>query len=228
MTSFITEMSLKGIYDYLYNKKKKEKLDYILEPLQAMIQLSALSFCPKGSKLTIQNNILTIQLPSMTQGIIRYFNDDNKEDLYYLINVFKRFFIYYSFMNKDEKLCQLYNLLIKLSSEGIDKLIETYSNSDRISIIQNLKMYKLLLDKPELILKKSNNLNNITNERNIDNIFKDIINIYKNEEYIIIYNILILMSNNPDLYSDYLNGINFILFNKNLKIHEWIDKNIVF
>ena len=38
------------LYSYLKSDKKKERFDIILEPLQALTQLSAMAFCPIGSK----------------------------------------------------------------------------------------------------------------------------------------------------------------------------------
>ena len=46
-------LSVKNVFGLLSSTKKKEKLDFILEPLQAMVQLSLLSYCPVGSKLTL-------------------------------------------------------------------------------------------------------------------------------------------------------------------------------
>ena len=37
-----------SIYNLLKKEKKKERFDIILEPLQAIMQLALLSFCPKG------------------------------------------------------------------------------------------------------------------------------------------------------------------------------------
>ena len=57
---------------------KKERFDIILEPLQAILQLACLSFCPIGTKLTIQNNLLYVQPPSWHQGIMRRYNNDTQ------------------------------------------------------------------------------------------------------------------------------------------------------
>ena len=59
---------------YLHTPKKKERFETTLEPLQALIQLSLLSFCPVGSKLSISNNILVIQSPNWNQSFIRIYN----------------------------------------------------------------------------------------------------------------------------------------------------------
>jgi hypothetical protein len=220
MASYLGHIGFKNIYDYFNGKKQREKLDYILEPFQAMTQLALLSFCPVGSKLTINDNILTIQQPGISQGIIRYFNDDNKEDLYYLMNVFRRFFDYYKFMLDSDE--ELYNLLIKLSIKGIDKLTETYTNTDKINVLHTLQMYKVVLTNRDFF-----NSSDINSDTNIDNIFIKISEIYKKEEYVIILNLLTLLEKNCEGYSNYIDGVNIIMDITNKKIKQWIDKNIL-
>ena len=48
----------------------KERSDMILEPLQVLVQLGILSFCPVGTKLSISENILQLQEPSVYQRYI--------------------------------------------------------------------------------------------------------------------------------------------------------------
>ena len=48
-------------YNLFSKGKRKERFEIILEPLQAMIQISFLGFYPIGSKLNIHNNLLYIQ-----------------------------------------------------------------------------------------------------------------------------------------------------------------------
>ena len=83
---------------FLYNTfigGKKERFEIILEPLQAILQLALLSFNPIDSKLTINNNILYIQNPAWSQGVVRSYYHDSKNDLFYLFNVFIRFNKFY-------------------------------------------------------------------------------------------------------------------------------------
>ena len=70
------------LYNIVRSDKRKERFDIILEPMQAVIQLALLSFCPPGSKLSISNNLLLIQHPTWIQGVIRSFNNDKKDDLF--------------------------------------------------------------------------------------------------------------------------------------------------
>ena len=69
--------------------RSKERFEMILEPLQAMIQLALLSYCPIGTKLSISENILIIQPPGWGQGLKRKYNSDKKNDLALLKASFK-------------------------------------------------------------------------------------------------------------------------------------------
>ena len=82
------QSTLNILYSTIKTKKKKERFETILEPLQAILQIGYLSFAPIGTKLTIQNNILKIQIPNYSQPVIRWYNNDTQEDLFYLFNIF--------------------------------------------------------------------------------------------------------------------------------------------
>ncbi len=152
---------LLSIYNFFKTDKKKERFDIILEPLQAITQLALLAFCPYGSKLSISNNLLFIQSANWGQGVLRSFNNDKRDDLFYLFNSIIRFNKFYSYLksndnsNKADKL--LYDLLIRLSKKGIDNILQTYSNVDEPSLLHTLQMYKTLLDNPCLIMDNDSN-----------------------------------------------------------------------
>ena len=97
-----------------FSYKKKERFQIILEPLQALFQLSLLAFTPIGTKLNISNNILYIQIPNWHQSISRTYYNDSKDDLFYLFNVIRRFKSFYiSFKDSQDKVEKnLYNLLV--------------------------------------------------------------------------------------------------------------------
>jgi hypothetical protein len=236
MNTVLLPHNIKLIYDTFINKKK-ERLDIILEPLQCILQISLLKFCPVGTKITISNNLLQLQLPTYTQGIIRWYNNDNREDLFYLFNACKRFGIFYKhlkenklvFNTNDDEIIEtnLYDTLIYCCKEGLDKLIMTYSNIDRISLHHTLELYKLILDNDEEQL--INNQNKKPQERNIENIFINIKDIYSNEEINIIHNSLNLLLNNENSdCSDYIKGLNTMLKPTYSKIKKWINENIIF
>ena len=160
-------------------KKTKERFETILEPLQAIIQIACLAYYPIGSKLAIHNNILIIQHPGYTQNVKRWYNNDKKEDVFYLYNVFSRFNKFYKNVlargsgasgsvntNGSEVSTvvsyaeytnsQLFALLHDLAKTGINNLIRTYNQTDKIHILHTLQMYKGMLDSPELVRRLSN------------------------------------------------------------------------
>ena len=161
-------------------KKTKERFETILEPLQAIIQIACLAYYPIGSKLAIHNNILIIQHPGYTQNVKRWYNNDKKEDVFYLYNVFSRFNKFYKNVlargsgasgsvntNGAEMSSsgasyaeytnsQLFALLHDLAKTGINNLTRTYNQTDKIHILHTLQMYKGMLDSPELVRRLSN------------------------------------------------------------------------
>ena len=112
----ILNFEWKALYNYLSFYKYpngKDKINMVLEPLQAMIQLALLSLSPIGTKLTIQENILYLQSPNIIQPVSRWYNSDKKDDLYFLFQVIKRFIKWYNpIINKDSLMNEeLYKLI---------------------------------------------------------------------------------------------------------------------
>ncbi len=133
-------------------KKPRERFETILEPLQALLQIGFLAFYPIGSKLAIHNNILTIQEPGYTQNVRRWYNNDKKEDVFYLYNVFSRFNTFYkTVLSSGGENAALFALLNDLAKTGINNLTRTYNQTDKIHILHTLQMYKGMLDNPELV-----------------------------------------------------------------------------
>tara|TARA_B110001450_G_scaffold111593_2_gene105371 strand:+ start:107 stop:931 length:825 start_codon:yes stop_codon:yes gene_type:complete len=142
--------SLIRLSNYIKPSKSKERFETILEPMQALIQLSLLSYCPVGSKLSISKNLLVIQSSSWNQSIIRSYNSDTRDDIFFLFSVIKRFNKFYSFMVKLNGYHKdFFEKMINLSNKGIDKLLLTYATTDQHQLLHTLRIYKLLLLKPD-------------------------------------------------------------------------------
>ena len=194
-----------------------------------------MAFCPKGSKLSISNNLLYVQHPTWSQGILRSYNQDARDDLYFLFNVIKRFNKFYS-LNTEIINEPLFEKLIELSKVGITNLIQTYSNSDKNSLLHTLRMYRTMLDKPDMFNENEHSsdedsqeeTNSYNKENNIDNIFQGITNIYKPFHIELIHNTLKMISDDPKNYQVYLDGLNTILSPIHSQINKWISDNIVF
>jgi len=138
-------------------KKPRERFETILEPLQALLQIGFLAFYPIGSKLAIHNNILTVQSPGYTQNMRRWYNNDKKEDVFYLYNVFSRFNKFYNTVLAGAgENAALFALLNELAKTGINNLTRTYNQTDKIHILHTLHMYKGMLDNPDLVKRIAN------------------------------------------------------------------------
>lgn len=127
---------------------KKERLTTILEPLQAMVQLALLSFAPIGSKVSIYENLLSIQLSTWSQAILRNYYNDKKDDLYYLFSVINRFNKFYVNKQAGDTQKNLFALLNDMAYIGIHNLVQTYSAN--INITNTLNMYKSMIKNPSL------------------------------------------------------------------------------
>jgi hypothetical protein len=251
------QSTLQLLYKTVNSRRKKERFETILEPLQAILQISLLAFYPVGTKLTIQNNILMLQPPNYSQSMARWYNNDTKEDLYFLFNVFHRFNKFYAHCKPDNGSVQhrLHVLLIDLAKTGINQLIRTYGQTDKPHILQTLTMYKFILDEqlsPELMMpppianavtssSKPYKMKPILNEddepkssemtssnNTVDDIFITIVDVYTPELLNIIYNTLILIRNNESNCQSYADGLNKIMEPTYVQLKKWIDEHIVY
>ena len=196
----------------------KEKSDMILEPLQVMIQLALLAYCPIGSKLSISENILHLQLPSWSQGVTRWYMKDNKDDLYYLFQAIRRYYLWY----KPDS-CVIYEKILATAIKGIHKIIKTYENTDKISIRHTLTLYTniLSLESPELFKEAAED------SISLDSVFENITKLYNNKILSIVYNsLLILDTSNENDIQHILSGLQEILKPQHLKIKTWIRENL--
>ena len=223
--------SFQLLYQMLSNRQK-DKIDMILEPLQAMIQLALLSICPIGTKLRIQENILYLQTPTITQSISRWYNSDKKDDLYFLYSVVKRYIKWYNpAVNKKSPLsADLYQLITKMAKEGFDNLFKTYSSSDSNTVIHVIQMYKNLLEyNNDKILVDEYIVDVEKNKVNIDEVFERIISIYDPHILHIIQHTLLMMQeeNDPSNQGHHLDGLNQMFMKYNKAIKEWIKVNLI-
>ena len=199
-------------------KRKNDKLDTILEPLQTMIQLSILSVLPVNTKVSISNNNVYLQEPDISQSIIRWYQDDKFHDLFYIFNSCKLFSKFYK--QKLSKITNennnLFQLLISMSLKGIDILIQTYSSKKNNHITELLKLYKFILsDRIE---------ENKFEEKDIDSVFIKITDIYDKDELYCIYYLLYTLNKNKD--KNIIKALNILLEKKRKEIQSWIIKKL--
>jgi hypothetical protein len=216
---------------FIYNKQK-DKVDMILEPLQSMLQLALLSICPVGTKLRIKENILYLQMPNIAQPIVRWYNADKKDDLYFLYAVIKRFITWYNptLNNKSMMSMELYQLIITMSIEGLNNLFKTYTASDSNTVIHVIQMYKNLLEyNNDKIMIEDYIVDGDKNKINIDEVFEKIITIYDENILSVMYFSLLQAQAETEYNNknNVIDGLNMILNKYNLIIKEWIQLNLV-
>ena len=202
-----------------FGGSQREKMDMVLEPMQVMIQLALLSYNQIGSKISVCNNILIIQKPSLVQGVTRWWNGDNKDDLYYLFHAIRRYYKWYKSQNNE-----IYNFILEAAIKGIDKLIQTYKHTNKSSIQHTLSLYKNVLDLETEQLFKDETEQTLK----MDDVFKSIVDLYDKKLILVVYNILRLIddeenSNHRDYMSD---SLTVLLTPLNEKIRSWIQENL--
>lgn len=203
------------------NKNMKEQSDMILEPLQVMITLSILGFCPIGTKITISNNTLYLHRPTMVQGLLRWWEGDSKDDLYYLFHAIRRYYKWYK--NENNK---LFKELLVLAQKGIKNLIKTYQKAEKKSILHTLSLYGsiLELETPDLFNKTTDDKESVT----IDKVFETVKSLYDNKILLIVSCMFKMLSSteNVDDIDNYIEALNMALEPTNKIIRNWIQENL--
>jgi len=219
MTNIVEPRHLKLFLDTLHCQPK-EKQSTILEPIQSMITLSLLSYFPKGTKLSIFKNNLLLNESTMTQGVIRWYNQDSKDDIFLLFGVIKRFLMY-----NDITTHGCYDLLRKRTIIGLQCLIDTYEFTDKEAIIQTLKHYQFILENYK-IFQETDMLANSPREQ----IFQTINTIYDKSfyDFILQFFTYIESTTNPEARKHYIDSLICFLKPKSDVIHRWILENLTF
>lgn len=216
--------AMKAVYGAVRAERPKERFDMLLEPMQAMSQLALLGSCPTGTKLSITNNILVVQLPTWNQGLIRSYNSDKKEDLVYIFNVIKRFKKFYGPSAKSHELKTLYPMLVERGAKGIEALVQTYSQSTMGSLAETLRMYAALLRDAGV---ESGLLAEAPEHQSVESVFSQVTALYKPDHYRIIESTLNMAMEDAKSHQAYVDGMNRVLSPLNSQIREWISKNII-
>ena len=104
--------------------------------------------------------------------------------------------------------------------KGLDKLSETYNKADKNNIRHTLALYRNVLDLKADEIFKDNKEDTVT----IDQVFKEIINIYDDRLLYITHNALLMMEEemNTEFKQKLLDGLTLILEPMNIKIRKWI------
>ena len=131
---------IKSLYNYFSTyfvktkNTKKNSIHYTIEPLSCIIRLAILSFREDGTKISISNNRIHLQNPSVLQGTARWASGDTRTDLSYLLYPIKKATEWYSHKNKD------IDILFKRAILGLTKLKESYNKQLNI-VCHSIDLY---------------------------------------------------------------------------------------
>ena len=192
----------------------KEKIDMIIEPLQVLTQLAILSFLPVGTKISISNNILYLQQPTLLQGVVRWYQQDNKDDLFYLFHAIRRYYKWYK--NRED---EVFAQILKLAINGIKKLMETYNKVGNTTITHTLNLYKNILEQESDELFKDDSEKSVS----VDDVFEKYRN-YDRKLLVVLYSVFQIMGeeDNEDNMKNVCTRVDNLLKPTQYKIRKWI------
>ena len=181
MTSIyeIIAYSSNYINQLISNKEKNT----ILDPLTCIIKLGILSFKPKGTKISINNNRITYHEPSFLQGTLRWSHGDAREDLHNLCYPIDKATKWYDLSNPALK-----NIFI-FGKKGINNLSESYSKNSTTS--HSLNHYINIINKSITNPEKT-----LVNDTSENQIYKELKSLWNDREINIVNNLLIELSHN--------------------------------
>jgi len=109
---------------------------FILDPLSVIIKLAIISNKPVGTKIRIDNNIISLQEPGPFQAVCRYVLKSNKTDIQYIYNPIElacNTYLTKTVIQQHPKMKDLF----KCAQNGILRLIETYKSCSVMRICLN-------------------------------------------------------------------------------------------
>lgn len=139
-TSLISNSIYGAIKNWMMMKKQR---DIIIDPMSCLIKLSILGYMPIGTKMSIANNKILFNQPSLLQGTIRFFQADNREDLHNLFNPIQKSIQWY-WNKEDSNTLYIFDLAIN----GLKTLKKSYPSNSTIQY--TLDYYINLLNKKNL------------------------------------------------------------------------------
>ena len=214
METFIPKINVLSILSFNYNNNMNKNL--ILEPFSCVLRIILLSYKPKGSKISIQNNSIQYNDPTFYQGIWRSIYGDNREDIHNLYAPILKAFEWYDTIDSKMNKYFFEKLVI-----GLECLKSVYDPNTIIhhSITHYITMINDLLDKKENIEKYKNK------NKEESPIIENLKTIWDKDEIYIIYKNLhyINETKDIDLKKTYIKNIEDILLYKEKKVETYIN-----
>lgn len=182
-------MSAQSAYTFIQNLFRETNNNSILDPLSCVIRLAILSFKPNGTKISITQNKISYNEPSILQGSIRWSQGDNRDDLH---NIFKPLLKATEWYDKNSN--ELKEIFV-LAICGLEKLKQAYSNNSTIN--HSIDRYILILQNNEDSTRPRTRSSESSMSQETNHIFEELKNLWSEREMNIINNLLLEIK---DLY----------------------------
>lgn len=211
--NYITDTTVQ-LFSSIFGNNKQQTKYFIIDPFTCMVRLAILSFKPKGTKISILDNMIKYNDPNILQGTIRWSQGDNRDDLHNLYRPITKAIEWYQL--EDEKIKHIFGL----SSKGIENLMFSYTGNSTVR--HSLVYYKSIIDdnlkeERETIINK---------EENFNKIYTELKSLWNKNEINIINDILSEMENKTDDEKQSLiNAIDSIINIKERRVQMIIKKN---
>ncbi len=142
MDEYVVKYASSGI-SLLFSqiKQTSESPIEFIDPICTAIKLSLLHYKDNGTKISIKNNVVNIQDVSLLQGFQRWYNSDERDQLYQLkLPIFYFRGIVLGFIDIEHLVIDSNTLLMinELAIKGLKKMRITYDNDRKSgSLIKN-------------------------------------------------------------------------------------------
>jgi len=194
----------------LYPPQEHTKKHLILEPLSCVLRIILLQYKDKGTKISIINNGISYNNPTIAQGFLRSWYGDTREDLHNICNPLIYFTRWYP------KVDPQFNDLYTECEKGFISLKGAY---DTHSTIHHTINHYVSLLKGETTEDISPPSTYNSSENPIIGRFQ---NIWSKDEITLLVHLLSLLKCQPKDREVYLRNLEDILDTKEHSVHEYI------
>jgi len=211
--NYITDTTVQ-LFSSIFGNSKQQTKYFIIDPFTCMVRLAILSFKPKGTKISILDNMIKYNDPHILQGTIRWSQGDNRDDLHNLYRPITKAIEWYQL--EDEKIKHIFGL----SSKGIENLMYSYTGNSTVR--HSLVYYKSIIDANLNVNKEAS----VNKEENFNKIYTELKNLWNKNEINIINDILSEMEHKTEEEKQSLiNAIDSIINIKEKRVQIIIKKN---
>ena len=219
----------KFLYNLYMNNQKHNHNNVILEPMTCILRLLLFNYKETGTKLSIYQNSIHYNDPTMIQGVVRNLNGDTKDDLHNLYKPILKSFEWYD-VN-----IPIYKYFYEKCINGIECLLKSYDENSIVhhTLIHYITLFRQIICDNHIEYHNNHIEDHIENHNNnhIDDHESPLLNklqfIWKKEELQIIYQILMIIENNdtPCQKELYLHIIDEIVSLKEKNVYDFIQKS---